>query len=431
MHKKRLFKAVLYLLAAVAACILGTKRAPATAASAVDVQLTAAQTRALYGDTINGSYYNGNDYVPVSFSYYGTASFSSKFVTQAATSPTISSDNYQSFQYLLYAADINADINATVATAYTAELQPVLNLSNLYTLRFVAGYSHRNDGNYIQVGNNNTYDILEKTALSYYLDDTLLSVLPIYRLYNYNVRYFDLELQASPSGTETTFPLTCSYYEVNETSDTAFTFSFSSIRQSGGVSAPNGDDTENSYNRQVYLVISTPIVSAEYHDDGSGGTGGGDSSGGDSPDYTSQLNQIISLLQQIAAQNGYDDDTPEPPELTTSPADDWSTPLFTMPDFDLEGAVDNAAAAFDSPYEVATGLPALSPESEDFPVSAVVSGSAVTVPDVDTSEISSSVGGFWYLLGLFVARLPVVAYMITANIALALAAFFLYRGHRQ
>lgn len=431
MTKKRIIKAVLYLLAAVAACILGTKRAPATAASAVDVQLTAAQTRALYGDTISGSYYNGNDFVPVSFSYYGTASYNSKYVTQAVNSPTIPTTSYQSFQYLLYAADINADINATVATAYTAELQPILNLSNLYTLQFVSGFSHRNSGDYVQVGNNNTYDILNKTALSYYIGDTLSSVLPVYRIYNYNVRYFDLELQATPAGTETTFPLTCSYYEVNETADIAFSFSFSSIRQSGGVSSPNGDDTENSYNRQVYLVISTPIVSAEYHDDGSGGTGGGDSSGGDTPDYSAQLNQIISLLQQIATQNGYDDDTPEPPELTTSPADDWSTPLFTMPDFDLDSAIDNAGAAFDSPYDVATGLPALSPDSDDFPVSAVVSGTVVTVPDVDTSEISTTMGGFWYLLALFVARLPVVAYMITANIALALAAFFLYRGHRQ
>lgn len=154
----------IWLAAAICgACFFGFRSCNPVSASAVDsVRLTPAQTRALFGDTLTVTYFNGTDYVSTELTY----------LTSAAI---INPDNPPNFGYAsgmrdLFGALVDVDTRYVVYSAsgisdlveaaqYTVTLEPTVQFSNCQICNFVAGLScsetwsvdpNANPQNYVQ-----------------------------------------------------------------------------------------------------------------------------------------------------------------------------------------------------------------------------------------------------------------------------------------
>lgn len=148
-------------------------------ASAVDtVTLTPAQTRALFGDEISISYFNGSDWVSGTLSYLTSAA-------EIGTEPTFGSNSVRDLwaslnpdgtRYLVYSA---SDLNIQSNAQYQINLEPQINFGNTLITKFVAGvscsssyeaqprYSPYNYVSYYVNGNNYTTSAFTYSSGSY------------------------------------------------------------------------------------------------------------------------------------------------------------------------------------------------------------------------------------------------------------------------
>lgn len=112
-------------------------------ASAEDVQtvtLTPAQTRALFGDEISITYFDGMDWVSGTLSYLTSAA-------EVGTDPTFGSNwqhdlwyslNPSGTRYIVYSA---SDLNIQANSQYQVNLEPQISFTNTQLTRFVCGVS--------------------------------------------------------------------------------------------------------------------------------------------------------------------------------------------------------------------------------------------------------------------------------------------------
>lgn len=296
----------------------------ATPASAAETMLTASQMRALIGDTIPAQYFDGTDYVNATLSFYDYASFGAANgnVRYGMTASTFGTPAASSFTALVYKLNVNGNPISNNVQYLTAKVQPVIQLSGLYDLRFMAGYSADNKVNntIITFSNSGNVDVTSQEGIRYYSDYDDIGTMslhnaPISSYYTYG-SYQNQTLTFLTS--EQTWYGSIMRLRVTGSDPFAFQMKYDSscgVTQRGGIGPNNASGSEEQMG--IYFYISTMYLSDSYTDTGSGDYGdsssgsGGDGGTTDLSGVTSRLDQIITILNQIAAAEGIDITTPD------------------------------------------------------------------------------------------------------------------------
>lgn len=306
----------------------------ATPASAAETMLTVSQMRALIGDTLPGQYFDGTDYQSCIFSYYDACTFTawSSGATNfgmAANSTNISESalgtpTYTSYYGLVYKMNVSGNPISNNVQYLTCKLQPVIQLSDLYEIRFFAGFSAENKttSSNITFANSGNADVTSSEGIRFYSDISGESTLYNARIssyYNYgSYKCITCKFLTSEQN------LFASFIGFRRYSETPFNFqmkydSSCGITQRGGIGANKGDGTDEQ--QGIYFYISTMYLSDTYIDTGSGDYGDSSSVSGDGGSIdlsgvTSRLDTIITILNQIASTQGLDITTPDAGDIS-------------------------------------------------------------------------------------------------------------------
>lgn len=311
--KKARFAPVLAAFSVFSSCALSLLALPAVPAVAADwetVRLTPGQTRALFGDTLTGLYYDATsgDYQSVTFTYTAVttvASYTGRFQDEfTAVSPS-------GTQYLIYQSSINGIPDNNDSSYYSVQLDPVLNLGMLNEIKLCAGFSmtafrelvsgsdHEyvwyTEGEACSAGTSHGY-ATPKNYVEYDIngDHYLNNALSRWTTNN-NMNDWPSWAYCATSQTNTRFFVPTL---IDVSSDSFFSFQNMNITRQGRVRAI---DSAGAY---TLLYISCPVLSSRYQENPSGG---GSGSGGSSADLTAtnaKLDTIISILSMIAQNQG-------------------------------------------------------------------------------------------------------------------------------
>lgn len=321
-------------LKAFAPALLGAVAAfsmvPAMQVSAAETMLTVSQMRALIGDTLPGQYFDGTDYQACTFNYYDACTFTGwssggtnlgMAANSTNTSETaLGTPTYTSYYGLVYKMNLSGNPISNNVQYLTCKLQPVIQLSDLYEIRFFAGFSAENktSSSNITFANSGNVDITSNEGIRYYTDisgESTLTNARISSYYNYgSYKCITCNFLTSEQN------LYASFIGLRRYSESPFSFqmrydSSCGITQRGGIGANKADGTSEQMG--IYFYISTMYLSDSYTDTGSGDYGDSSSgSGGDggTPDLSgviSRLDQIITILNQIASAQGLDITIPD------------------------------------------------------------------------------------------------------------------------
>lgn len=295
----------------------------ATPASAAETMLTASQMRALIGDTIPAQYFDGTDYVNATLSFYDYASFGNANgnVRYGMTAATFGTPAASSYTALVYKLNVNGNPISNNVQYLTSKVQPVIQLSGLFDLRFMAGYSadNKTSNNVITFSNSGNVDVTSQEGIRYYTDYDDIGTLslhnaPISSYYTYG-SYQNQTLTFLTS--EQSWYASIMRLRISGSDAFAFQMKYDSscgVTQRGGIGPNNPAGTEEQMG--IYFYISTMYLSDSYTDTGSGDYGdsssgsGGDGGSTDLSGVTSRLDSIITILNQIAAAQGLDITTP-------------------------------------------------------------------------------------------------------------------------
>lgn len=297
---------------------------PASSASAAETMLTASQMRALIGDTIPAQYFDGTDYVNATLSFYDYASFgdANGNVRYGMTAANFGTPAASSYTALVYKLNVNGNPISNNVQYLTAKVQPVIQLSGLYDLRFMAGYSADNKtGNtVITFSNSGNVDVTSQEGIRFYSDYDDVGTMslhnaPISSYYTYG-SYQNQTLTFLTS--EQSWYASIMRLRISGSDAFEFQMKYDSscgVTQRGGIGPNNAAGTEEQMG--IYFYISTMYLSDSFTDTGSGDYGdsssgsGGDGGTTDLSGVTSRLDQIITILNQIAAADGIDITTPD------------------------------------------------------------------------------------------------------------------------
>lgn len=274
------------------------------------VMLTASQTRTLFGDAIPGQYFDGSDYQSCTFEYYDTCSFSSyssgatNFGLNISSSSAFGTPAYTSYYGVVYRMTVNGNPIANNVQYVTAKIQPVLQLTDLYDLRFFCGFSAENkiSSSNISFTNSGNVDVTSNEGIRYYSDidnsELTLQNARIASYYNYG-SYKTVACNMLTSGD----PIYSSVIGLRLTSSDPFQFRMRfdnscGVTQRGGVGSNKGDGTAEQMG--IYFYISTLYLSDTYSDSGSGDYG--DSSSGSGGDSSGSVQDIVNALNDLSQQ---------------------------------------------------------------------------------------------------------------------------------
>lgn len=315
----------------------------AEAASTI-VELTPAQTLALFGSSIDAEYnVNLNEYDDCTFQYVGYVNnvFDSSNITDTdfLTSYTVAN----SYNYLVYACFDTAYTTSVQYTDFQFELTPSISISDLSFFRTSILYSISNNSS----GNSGSIAAYP-SSIRLDLGSQIVSFPGLTAASPYttfrgwirsNSGFFPL-----PDGFSSSQYV---FGAISCTQRDSIDFSISGIWiDLFGMNKLTS--TDPVFTDCYFVLIQCPLLSDGYNTGGGSGGGSGDSSGGSTgnvtgqlnsdgsieltiPDYTSQLDTIISKLDQIAADQGYDD--------------------LTQDQLDASEALDSASESFNSQFD--------------------------------------------------------------------------------
>ena len=294
---------------------------PAVSASASDVTLTPAQTRALFGDVLYSQYYDGTDYHEAYFTYFDSA-----VITQ------VSSASYGSGVYnptgkycLVYALDsVTSDSLQNVGTSYwSCDVRPVFDIQGLNRYTISCGYS-------FDLGKNGLWDFWPSLGMSFSNDNANSAAITASKYIVYSdYRTTDTD----PVAVTNYLPYyndagwlygRCAKITMDSHSDQVYFSCYScdiqnynkyftvfgnytsenGLIQYGRVEKPSGTFVDPDISARIFFYIECPVLTSGYvhsnpptWDSG----GGSESSGGgyDGPDYTDQLALILAKLDLI------------------------------------------------------------------------------------------------------------------------------------
>lgn len=312
--KKARFAPVLAAFSVFSSCALSLLAVPAVPAAAADwdtVRLTPGQTRALFGDTLNGTYYDytSGDYVGLTFDYLGITTVSTVYARESDAGEFLAAAP-SGTQFLIYQSSVQGLPDCSDNNYYSVQLEPILNLGMLNQISLVAGFSQTAYQELVSGSDHEYYWTTGKEATS---TNTYVTGYPKnYVEYDLNGdQYLNTALRrwttnsntldwlswavAATSQTNTRFfvPVV-----INVQNDSFFSFQNMTLTRQGQVKAT----TSNS--SRTLLYISCPNLSTRYQENPSGG---GSGSGGSSADLTTtnaKLDTIISILSMIAQNQG-------------------------------------------------------------------------------------------------------------------------------
>ena len=209
---------------------------------------------------------------------------------------------------------------------------------------------------------------------------------------------------------------------LNSDSLTAFSFGYANLNWAA-YTAPN-------YSGRVVISIVCPILSDNWQYSGSQGagdydpnssSGGGSDGGADMSGVESRLDTIIAQLDAIYAEMQDDD------ESSGGGSDSVASLDSTPDDYNFEAAF----AAAEPDFHVPTWIVApessgsSSPAVPDFSTPATTQASAPSISDVD---IGSGASGVWGILSHILGAAPWFAPVAMFSLALSIAGYFLFRG---
>lgn len=284
------------------------------------VELTPAQTLALFGSSIDAEYnINLNMYDDCTFQYVGYVNnvFSSSNITDTdfLTSYTVAN----SYTYLIYACFDTAYNTSVQYTDFQFQLTPSISISDLSFFRTSFLYSitdntNSNSGSIAAYPSSVRLDL--GSQITSFPGLTAASPYTTFRGWiSSNSGFFPL-----PDGASSTQYV---FGAISCTQRDSIDFAISGmwIDLFGMTKLTSTDPV---FTDCYFVLIQCPLLSDGYNTGGGSGGGSGDSSGGSTGnvtgqlnsdgsidltilDYTSQLDTIISKLDQIAADQGYDD----------------------------------------------------------------------------------------------------------------------------
>lgn len=311
---------LLALLLAISFSVFSGMFSLEASAASDSVMLTASQTRTLFGDTIPGQYFDGTDYQSCTFEYYDTCSFSSyssgatNFGLNISSSTAFGTPAYTSYYGVVYKMQVNGNPVAGNPQYITAKIQPVLQLSGLYDLRFFCGFSAENktSSSNITFSNSGNIDVTSNEGIRYYTDidnsELTLQNARISSYYNYG-SYKAVSCDMLTSGAS----IISSVIGLRLNSVDPFEFrmrydSSCGVTQRGGVGSNAGAGTVEQ--QGIYFYLSTLYLSDTYSDSGSGDYGdsssgsGGDSSSGSVQDIVNALDDLADRQEQNLSEDG-------------------------------------------------------------------------------------------------------------------------------
>lgn len=313
--KKARFAPVLAAFSVFSSCALSLLVVPAVPAAAVDwetVRLTPGQTRALFGDSLNGTYYDytTGDYVGITFDYLGVTTIDTVYARESDGGEFLAAAP-SGTQFIIYQSSVQGLPDCTDNNYYSVQLEPILNLGMLNQISLVAGFSQTAFQELVSGSDHEYYWTTGKEAS--YTNSHATGYPKNYVEYDLNGdHYIRNALQrwttnsnivdwlswavASTSQTNTRFfvPLV-----INVQNDSFFSFQNLTLTRQGQVKAT----TSNS--SRTLLYISCPSLSTRYQENGSGGgSGSGSGSSADLTATNAKLDTIISILSMIAMNQG-------------------------------------------------------------------------------------------------------------------------------
>lgn len=312
--KKARLAPVLAAFSVFSSCALSLLSLPAVPAAAADwetVRLTPGQTRALFGDSLNGTYYDytSGDYVGLTFDYLGITTVSNVYACESDAGEFLGAAP-SGTQFLIYQSSVQGLPDCSDNNYYSVQLEPILNLGMLNQISLVAGFSQTayqelvsgSDHEYYwttgkEATSTNTYvSGYPKNYVEYDLngDHYLNTALRRWTTNSNTLDWFSWAV-AGTSQTNTRFfvPVV-----INIQNDSYFSFQNMTLTRQGQVRATSSNSS------RTLFYISCPNLSTQYQENPSGG---GSGSGGGSADLTAtnaKLDTIISILSMIAQNQG-------------------------------------------------------------------------------------------------------------------------------
>lgn len=385
-------------------------------ATIISVELTPAQSLALYGSTISATYCEQvGDYRSTSFEYCGTVSgiFSSQSYmnTVPAGTPSDILSTYSAanaFTYLVYKCQATAYNSSSTIIDFQFEINPVIDLSThqlITSMMFSvasgnmgSSYENYRPHWYWTDSGDNLYDFSCRSQYN--------------SLYSQGLAYFTVSAGDFVIDNEVTNTSNCNFRPIPvKFSDDVNVLELSSnfVDVFGSIVIPM-DDGSSSY----YMLLQCPILADGYINNvpGSGdsgndpvtpGTGIGqgtiDSDGNISitiPDYSDQLQDIIDILDEIAEAQGYDDLTSD--QIASSDLLDSASDVFNS---DLDDYITAEESLYDN-YNADSAL-------NDW-----------SYPELDSDILESST----LYTGLF--NVQIIATMIWIVLSLSTIGFILF-----
>lgn len=183
----------------------------------------------------------------------------------------------------------------------------------------------------------------------------------------------------------------------------------------------------NSENR-IIIGIVAPLISQNYSYDGNNGAGEGgndsSSSGDGLHDHSGiesrldsiieRLDSIINEMQDSSSSSGDSDDDPDSLTGYDSEPDD----------FDYVAAWGGASPALDVPFISSNYTPG---GGDGMQIVPVMTDATIQAPDINTDDMTGGISAIWDLFSRVLASLPIVSKLIAANLAVSLAVFFIFR----
>lgn len=315
-----------YLSAAFIGMLAGVHCIPAFSvpASAGDVTLNVDQTRALFGDNIYFSYWNGTGYESAAFTYEMTGTIESRSATYGSSShPYHELYNPAGHSVVVYKwtpSDLsNIPVwNYNNMYSYTVYLSPVIDISGLNVFRMSAGVSVNYSG--ISDYQDNFGSIHDNFRSHCYFTVNTDNSGSSYQNYSSYIPgqiigssgFRPLAVQVDCSNNQSGFVAYCNQILISnssktfsvrmgtlDTSDTGVYNNLSVSRPVSGKNVTNNIQNTSAFSASYYLYIECPQLSDSYtnnrpSEDSSSGGGGYDG-----PDYSEQLALILAKLDLI------------------------------------------------------------------------------------------------------------------------------------
>ena len=409
------------LVAAICGAVFfGFRACKPVAVSAADRTLTPAQTRALLGDTLQFTYYNGSDYATGELQYLTNICV---LQNEDENGNPINYFQYASNQQALFDTVVPAgsawvcyygnfpDFVPSQGTYYSAEISPRIEFSGVTLSRFCAGFSCSSD--YSPQMRYVPYD-----RVDYYINGNPVSTSNFWQNPSPTMglayeQPFHFRIGSTLGRWFTLAPV---YYS----SDTQAIVSNINFKRQGDV------DGNPQSGVTIRFIIQCPTLSENGSVSGSTGSVGSDLTA-----TNIKLDTIINLLSQIA-ENTSDDDSSE----SVPDASEYEDPVISVPDW-FDDAMTEHKAAFDvtvdgSPIfglvpteETEAGEPTaggqlFAPNTED--------GISLVPADPSSGGVLQSMHFFWALLADLVETMPIFSKLITLFLGANIAGWLIFGG---